>query len=53
VTNSNGFHVSIIGDRINPGFKSTKVLFDKDDLAGTSMSMSAHVGRPTPPWWPK
>lgn len=34
MTNLNGFHVSIIGDRINPGFKSTKVLFDKDDLAG-------------------
>ena len=34
MTNSNDFHLGIIGDRINPGFKSTKVLFDNDDLAG-------------------
>jgi cobalamin-dependent methionine synthase I len=26
--------LGIIGDRINPGFKSTKALFDTDDLAG-------------------
>lgn len=26
--------LGIIGDRINPGFKSTKELFDNDDLAG-------------------
>lgn len=29
-----GFAVRIIGERINPGFKSTKALFDDEDLAG-------------------
>lgn len=31
---SNGFDITIIGERINPGFKSTKELFDNSDLAG-------------------
>ena len=30
----NGFNIGIIGERINPGFKSTKALFDNQDLAG-------------------
>jgi len=34
VTSSPGFHINMIGDRINPGFKSTKVLLDNEDLAG-------------------
>ena len=34
MTSLNDFQVGIIGDRINPGFKSTKVLFDNDDIAG-------------------
>jgi 5-methyltetrahydrofolate--homocysteine methyltransferase len=34
VTSSPGFGIKIIGDRINPGFKSTKVLLDNEDLAG-------------------
>lgn len=28
------FDIKIIGERINPGFKSTKALFDNSDLAG-------------------
>ena len=28
------FNIKIIGKRINPGFKSTKALFDNSDLAG-------------------
>lgn len=28
------FDITIIGERINPGFKSTKALFDNSDLAG-------------------
>jgi len=31
---SNGFDITIIGERINPGFKSTKALFDNEDLPG-------------------
>jgi 5-methyltetrahydrofolate--homocysteine methyltransferase len=31
---SNGFDITIIGERINPGFKSTKALFDESDIAG-------------------
>jgi 5-methyltetrahydrofolate--homocysteine methyltransferase len=31
---SNPQPLSIIGDRINPGFKSTKALLDADDMAG-------------------
>ena len=34
VTASQGFHITIIGERINPGFKSTKALFDNSDLPG-------------------
>jgi 5-methyltetrahydrofolate--homocysteine methyltransferase len=34
VTASQGFPIKIIGERINPGFKSTKALFDNSDLAG-------------------
>jgi len=30
----NGFNIGIIGERINPGFKSTRALFDNDDLPG-------------------
>jgi len=29
-----GFPIRIIGERINPGFKSTKALFDNQDIAG-------------------
>lgn len=29
-----GFNIGIIGERINPGFKSTRALFDNQDLAG-------------------
>lgn len=31
---NNGFNINIIGERINPGFKSTRALFDNQDLAG-------------------
>jgi len=31
---NNSFNIGIIGERINPGFKSTRALFDKQDLAG-------------------
>ena len=31
---NNGFAIRIIGERINPGFKSTKRLFDESDLPG-------------------
>jgi len=31
---NNGFNIGIIGERINPGFKSTRALFDNQDLAG-------------------
>jgi cobalamin-dependent methionine synthase I len=34
VMNSNGFGITMIGDRINPGFKSTKALLDAEDFAG-------------------
>ncbi len=34
MTASHGFDIQIIGERINPGFKSTKALFDNEDLAG-------------------
>ncbi len=30
----NGFNIGIIGERINPGFKSTRALFDNEDIAG-------------------
>ena len=30
----NGFDIKIIGERINPGFKSTKALFDNSDIPG-------------------
>lgn len=29
-----GFPITIIGERINPGFKSTKALFDNEDIPG-------------------
>jgi len=29
-----GFDIKIIGERINPGFKSTRALFDNSDIAG-------------------
>ena len=29
-----GFDIQIIGERINPGFKSTRALFDNEDIAG-------------------
>lgn len=31
---SNGFNIQIIGERINPGFKSTKALFDHANIPG-------------------
>ncbi len=34
MTTPNGFKVNIIGERINPGFKSTKALFDNSDIPG-------------------
>jgi 5-methyltetrahydrofolate--homocysteine methyltransferase len=34
VTTNNGFNINIIGERINPGFKSTKALFDNSDIPG-------------------
>ena len=33
-TPAHGFGITIIGERINPGFKSTKALFDTEDIAG-------------------
>ncbi len=33
-TPSPGFALRVIGERINPGFKSTKALFDQEDLPG-------------------
>lgn len=34
MTPANGFAINIIGERINPGFKSTRALFDNEDLPG-------------------
>lgn len=34
MTTMNGFNLSIIGERINPGFKSTRNLFDTSDIPG-------------------
>lgn len=34
MTNPNPFNLIVIGDRINPGFKSVKALLDKEDFAG-------------------
>ena len=34
MTMHTGFKIGIIGERINPGFKSTKALFENQDLAG-------------------
>ena len=34
MTSLPGFGIGMIGDRINPGFKSTKLLLDNEDLAG-------------------
>jgi len=34
VTSPSSFAIQIIGERINPGFKSTRALFDQEDLAG-------------------
>jgi len=34
VTQANGFALNIIGERINPGFKSTRALFDNEDIPG-------------------
>jgi 5-methyltetrahydrofolate--homocysteine methyltransferase len=31
---NNGFNIGIIGERINPGFKSTRALFDNEDISG-------------------
>ena len=31
---STSFPIRIIGERINPGFRSTKALFDQEDLPG-------------------
>jgi len=34
VTTGNSFDIRIIGERINPGFKSTRALFDNSDIPG-------------------
>jgi len=34
VTATGNFDINVIGERINPGFKSTKALFDNSDLVG-------------------
>lgn len=34
MTHEQGFPIRIIGERINPGFKSTRALFDNEDIAG-------------------
>jgi len=34
VTQPNRFNITIIGERINPGFKSVKTLFENEDIAG-------------------
>jgi 5-methyltetrahydrofolate--homocysteine methyltransferase len=34
VTDPNGFDLIVIGDRINPGFKPTRVLVESHDIAG-------------------
>ncbi|MBE2244976.1 MAG: hypothetical protein IAE86_19640 [Burkholderiaceae bacterium] len=34
LSNTNDFAIRIIGERINPGFKSTKALFDNSHLPG-------------------
>lgn len=34
MTQQHGFNIKIIGERINPGFKSTKALFENEDLPG-------------------
>lgn len=34
MTASDSFPIQIIGERINPGFKSTRALFENDDIAG-------------------
>ncbi|MGP0057752.1 MAG: dihydropteroate synthase [Beijerinckiaceae bacterium] len=34
MTHQHGFEIKIIGERINPGFKSTRGLFETEDIAG-------------------
>ena len=34
MTHQHGFNIRIIGERINPGFKSTKALFENEDIPG-------------------
>ena len=34
MTHRHGFNIRIIGERINPGFKSTKALFENEDIPG-------------------
>ena len=34
MTDTDGFNLIVIGDRINPGFKPTRVLVDNHDIAG-------------------
>jgi 5-methyltetrahydrofolate--homocysteine methyltransferase len=34
VTDPKGFDLNIIGERINPGFRSTRALFDNEDIPG-------------------
>jgi len=34
VTQPDGFNLIVIGDRINPGFKPTRMLLDNNDIAG-------------------
>ena len=44
MTNPHGFDITVIGDRINPGFKSTKALLDNEDLAGIQ-ALAVQAGR--------
>ena len=34
MTHQHGFNIKIIGERINPGFRSTKALFENEDIPG-------------------
>ena len=47
MTSSPGFGIAMIGDRINPGFKSTKALLDNEDMAGVQ-ALAVSRSRPAP-----
>ena len=36
-------NLTIIGERINPGFKSSKLLFDQEDIAGIQALAAGQV----------